>query len=317
MTPPSGVTRETDGPVERVRLTVDDASLDIAPALGCCAVSWKVADWEHLALPLPLADFAASSKTGGVPLLYPFANRLRRDQFRWRDRDVCVAGAGGLKRDANQLPIHGFLLRFGDWSSIDSDSDRDTARCTATLRWAPPLPVFASFPFEHVLTIAYELRARSLRVITRVTPMCDAMPVAFGWHPYFHVPLATRDATGVMLPDREHIALDGQLLPVRKDATLVVAERLDAGESLLRDRSFDDLFRVRSDASCGVLRAPHGLTMELTGGYRFLQIFAPARAGLICFEPMVAPGAALSDGADLQEATRDRPFEAAFTVTSL
>jgi len=142
-------------------------------------------------------------------------------------------------------------------------------------------------------------------------------PVAFGWHPYFHVSPATRDATGVMLPDREHIALDGQLLPVRNDAKLLIAACLDAGESLLRGRSFDDLFRVRGNACCQVLRIPHGLKMELTGGYRFLQIFAPEQAGFICFEPMVAPGAALSDSADLPEATRERPFEAGFTMTSL
>ena len=80
----------------------------IAPDCGFCCLSWSVGGMELLHLPVPEAEFRTRPKTGGVPLLYPYANRLRTDP--WPDRPE-------VKRDG-RLPCHGFLLRHARWTDL-------------------------------------------------------------------------------------------------------------------------------------------------------------------------------------------------------
>jgi aldose 1-epimerase len=313
---------------ELLRLMVGGARLDVAPQLGFAAVSWQVDELERLALPLPLREFARQPKTGGVPLLYPFANRLRGDRCLWRGKALEVATVPGLKRDANGLPIHGSLVRFGGWTEIVTDTAAASAgaegesRCSAEARleWDPAqptvAPLFAGFPFRHRLAVRYELTARTLRVVTRVTPTEAAMPIAFGWHPYFSFPTGQRRETLLSLPARDHIELDAMMLPSREHGHLVSDASFPAGACTLSGHVFDDLFRVAEDAEASVHPPLGGVRVRFERGYRFLQVYAPQDAGYACLEPMTAPGAALSDAIDLPEATPDRPFEASFLLSA-
>ncbi len=316
-------TRDSEGRVERVavgntelvRLRVGDARMDIAPGLGCCVVSWVVDGMERLALPLPLEAFAASQKTGGIPLLYPFANRLRADRFVWNGTTCELSSVPGLKRDGNGLPIHGFLVRFGQWSSIGTSAPQaNSAWMTAVLAWDESLEaMFTAFPFPHRLLLSFELAPRAIRIKTRVEPRSCAMPVAFGWHPYFALPTAQRAATLLQLPARSHVELDRYLLP-RREGTQLLLDGDSTDEALtLNGRTFDDLYVVREDAQCALRPPSGGATLGFERGYRFLQVYAPADAGFACLEPMVAAGAALSDNQAI-EAAPDRPFEAVFAV---
>ncbi len=298
---------------ELIRLVCGASRLDVAPALGFTAVSWQVEEIERLALPLPLREFAKHPKTGGVPLLYPFANRLRGDRCLWRGTSLNVGGVPGLKRDGNGLPIHGSLVRFGDWSVIRTEATA-IATAEAELGWDDRLPFFAGFPFPHRLLVRYELGPTTLRVVTRVQPTAGAMPVAFGWHPYLAFPTASRRETLLHLPAREHIELDSLLLPSREQGHLVVAARYQAGSCTLSGHVFDDLFRVGATSRAGVHPPIGGARIEFERGYSFLQVYAPEDAGFVCLEPMTAPGAALSDAVDLAEATPSSPFEASFIL---
>jgi aldose 1-epimerase len=296
-----------------IRLLYGGTRLDIAPALGFCAVSWQVDEIERLALPLPLREFAKQPKTGGVPLLYPFANRLRGDRCLWRGTALDVSGVPGLKRDANRLPIHGSLVRFGAWTSIRT-ATAPAALAEATLEWDDRLPFFAAYPFVHRLTIRYELAPNTLRVVTRVEPKGGAMPIAFGWHPYLAFPTAARRETLLQLPDREHIELDSLMLPARDRGHLVVTARHPKGTCTLSGHVFDDLFRVSPQARAAVHPPLGGVRVELESGYSYLQVYAPEDSGFVCLEPMTAPGAALSDALDLAEASLEAPFEAVFSL---
>ena len=298
---------------EIIRLTCHGARLDVAPALGFCAVSWQVDEMERLALPLPLREFARQPKTGGVPLLYPFANRLRGDRCLWRGVALDVAGVPGLKRDGNRLPIHGSLVRFGEWTSLSTRCG-DLAVAEAALEWDRHLPFFGGYPFRHRLKVRYELGGRTLRVVTRVEPLDGPMPISFGWHPYLAFPTAARRETLLQLPDREHIELDALMLPSRDRGHMVVTGRHAKGTCTLSGHVFDDLFRVGADARAAVHPPLGGARIEFEGGYTFLQVYAPEDSGFVCLEPMTAPGAALSDAVDLPEAAPDRPYEASFSL---
>jgi galactose mutarotase-like enzyme len=56
------------------------------------------------------------------------------------------------------------------------------------------------------------------------------------------------------------------------------------------------------------------LAVELESGYPAAQVFSPAGASFICFEPMTAPTNALRSGAGLRLVEPADAFTAAFSI---
>ena len=275
----------------------------IAPEAGFCCLSWSVDGKEHLRLPVPEAEFLTKPKTGGVPLLYPYANRLRSDP--WPDRS-------DVKRDGG-LPCHGFLLRFSDWDSVDSDG----GRATVVLEWAAHEQLMSLFPHAHRLTTTFELGEGSLRATTLVEANAgDDVPISFGWHPYLTLPGVTHDELELSLPPLEHVHLDDQGLPVRDDSGALVVDEPADFSGPLQGRSFDDLYRLGAGgASFELHGGGSGLRLEMDEHWNFAQLYSPEGADFIAIEPMTAPVAALSDGRDHPTITAGNQYEASFTVS--
>ena len=61
---------------ERIRVSDGSDSIEIVPGAGMSVVSLIFQGAEHLAMPLPLNEFMRSPHTGGIPLLYPWANLI-------------------------------------------------------------------------------------------------------------------------------------------------------------------------------------------------------------------------------------------------
>ena len=212
---------------EAVTLSTGRSRLVIEPRGGCVATSWLVDGAEALALPAPLEAFLSSARTGGIPLLYPWANRLRTDRFTAAGRAVDLSGVPNLKRDGNGLPMHGLLLRWKAWH-LGRHAD---AGLEARLDWREHEELMAAWPFPHTLRIAWQLRDEPAAACLDITTRIDAdggcdVPVAFGWHPYFAVPSLA--GSRLTLPARRPIELDARGLPV---AGAHAAAPLPAGEA--------------------------------------------------------------------------------------
>lgn len=273
----------------------------IAPDAGFCCLSWQVDGAEYLHLPAPEGEFRASPRTGGVPLLYPYANRLRSDPWQ---------GHPEVKRDENGLPIHGFLLRFGDWDDVTASDDRVTAR----LDWAKHPGLLELFPHPHRLEVTFRVADRGLEVTTRVTADGGSdVPISFGWHPYLALPDVHRGEIQLEAADLEHVELDERGIPVRKpDGTLQAGEPADLGGPL-EGRSLDDLFRLGEGArSFAMSGGGRRLRVHLDRAWHFLQLYSPHDADFACIEPMTAPVAALSDDRDHPVAAAGETFESVF-----
>lgn len=276
----------------------------IAPELGFCCLSWCVEGIEHVRIPVSEAEFRADAKTGGIPLLYPFANRLRADRF---DDHPWV------KRDGNDLPIHGCLLRFSDWTDLRVESDR----ASVSLAWGDHPELMKLFPHAHRLEVEYVLEDRSIRVTTRVTADggCD-VPASFGWHPYLCLPDVDDTVLSLETPQLEHVKLDEQCLPVRDDSGALVVHGPSDLDGPLMGRTFDDLYR-RSDAGTVFALAGGGRTVRLTMGapWHFTQVYHPPGADFVAIEPMMAPAAALSDRRDLPIVKSGEVLDATFELS--
>ena len=278
-------------------LRAPGTDLTIEPQAGCVATSWRLGTRELLALPAPREAFLKSARTGGIPLLYPYANRLRTDRFTAAGREVNLALQPDLKRDGNGLPIHGLLLRWNQWS-VERLGE---ASACASITWAQHASLMRAFPFAHTMRVTWELATTDLGASLRVTTEIDAdsgmdVPAAFGWHPYFAItnPASTR----VHMPARTPIALDATGLPsmpLQPSATV-------AAESVPACGGEDALFALDAASPVTARITQPDLDTSITFGnpYTFMQLYAPKVAagtkGFACIEPMLCATSALSDG---------------------
>ncbi|MCH2133022.1 MAG: aldose 1-epimerase [Phycisphaerales bacterium] len=260
--------------------------LRLAPAAGFAGVSWQVGGREHLHLSQPLDQFLREEHTGGLPLLYPWANRLRSDQWSFGGKRIDLDGHARVHRDGNGRPMHGLLVRWSDWETQATDGG-----CMAAIDWQDHEVLMAAFPFAHRLEIQWTLDSDGLEVRTSVTAGDERVPVSFGWHPYVVIPGASRGDITMHLPDVEEVPLDEDCLPVPG------ADRTPAGGARpLGERSWDHCFSGISDGDTVELRATAGgIQFEFLEGWRWMQIYSPDGADFACIEPMTAITAALDD----------------------
>ena len=82
------------------------------PGAGMVGASLRHRGAELLGLRGGLRAYVAERKTMGIPLLYPWANRIGRRRFALAGREVVIdPEATPLRLDAAGLPMHGLLER--------------------------------------------------------------------------------------------------------------------------------------------------------------------------------------------------------------
>jgi aldose 1-epimerase len=257
-----------------------------------------------------LPAYLRDGKVFGIPLLYPWANRLGGWSYQAAGRTVVLDRASPLLHgEEHCLPIHGALAATSDWVVTGTGEDERGAWLAAELDFAAHPDLLAVFPFPHRIVLDIRLRSRTLRITTSVTARAAPVPVSFGFHPYLAPPGAARERWQVELPARTELELGELGLPTGA-VKAHPAERFALGS-----RTFDDLFAVpEAPARFAVSAGGRRVTVELTSGYPYAQVFAPPDQPVICFEPMTAPVDALRshDGLRVVE-----PFGAARATFAL
>lgn len=166
-------------------------------------------------------DFAARpDKPGrnGIPILFPFPNRVRdgRYSFEGKDYELFIEPGKGHA-------IHGFAIAAA-WDVVDQGATPAGAYLVGRFQIGRHAPDrLASWPSDAILTVRYDLAGRRLSMtVTVENPTADRdLPYGFGIHPYFRLPFAAGrpEAGSLHLPAAEMWALDaslptGERLPV-------------------------------------------------------------------------------------------------------
>jgi len=285
--------------LESVRLSDDEAQLEatFVPGAGmiCCSLRHRGA--ELLAQEGGLAEYEHDGHTMGIPLLYPWANRLAAFDYRVRGRTVRVPHDPDLIQvDSRGLPIHGVIGGRVTWELTQAPAD-DGGSLSARLRWDDSVPeLFDVFPFPHDVVYEARLADGCLHVEVSIHASGDeAVPLVFGFHPYVSLPGVPRERWRVELPAMRWLTLDDHQIPIGPDH-VIAARRFTLGE-----REFDDAFdQVPEPARFAVEGGGRRVEVTFLEGYPCAQVFAPPNAHCICFEPMVAPPNALRSGAGLR-----------------
>jgi aldose 1-epimerase len=282
------------------------------PDAGMICSSLRHRGQELLAQNAGVAAYAGRGETMGIPLLYPWANRLAGFDYSLAGRTVQVPhDPTRVALDDNGLPIHGVIggrLSF-EWTR---EPGRDAASLVARLSWSESEPeLFDVFPFRH--DVLYEARLVAGRLdIDLTVAACGAevVPLAFGFHPYLSLPGVPRERWLVELPAMRRLELDRKQIPLGPEKAQSI-QRFELGA-----REFDDGFdEVPEPARFAVSDLDRRIELEFREGYPCAQVFAPRDKPFICFEPMTAEANALRSGVGLQLLAPGERYQAGFSVS--
>lgn len=284
------------------------AVAEIAPELGNNCYAFRVADarvesdgghWLHLIdAPADLTTLQEQPDIYGVPVLFPFPNRIRGGTWRFEGQTYHFD-----KPAASPTSIHGLLLNR-PYRVASRTADENGAALSCTLDSRQFQDIGRQFPFPFSITMTYALRNAVLSMDVEVQNTGSRnMPMGFGIHPYFRVALsANADAAlaVVKVPAAAYWELDADSVPTGKK--LHASGDLDlrpgkpfAGLSL--DHVFTDV-QMESDgfSRCVIENRDtgHGMVVESDARFRELVVYTPPGRDTICFEPYTCPTDAIN-----------------------
>jgi galactose mutarotase-like enzyme len=245
------------------------SSVSVVPTRGAIATSFRVEDRELLYLDESTLSDRAKNVRGGVPVLFPSPGRLEGDRF-----------VRGAKRGA--MRQHGFAREL-PWE-VQGTGTTDAA--TVTLSLASNERTRAEYPWDFLFSLAFTLRGACLRLDATVANTgTDAMPFAFGIHPYFFVE-DKRHARIATAATRAFDNVKKEIVPFRGfDLT---AREVDLH---LLDHGSTESSLTWKDGSRVVLRGSSELTRWV--------VWTVEEKPYVCLEPWTAPANALNTGESL------------------
>ena len=281
----------------------DGIEVSFVPSAGMVGSSLLHAGEELLGQRGGLATYVADRSTMGIPLLYPWANRLASHRFSVAGRTVDLWAHPGLYNlGPTGHPIHGLLAAAGGWSVECHEETPQGPRLAASFDFAAHEDLMTVFPFPHRLQIEAGIADQTLTIATTVRASGEVpVPISFGYHPYFRLPGVERRMWAVEIPVSERVVLDVDELPTGKRE----AAEVPAGP--LGSRTLDEPFVLEGGG--------RRIEVSFGPGYPFAQVYAPADDAVIAFEPMTAPTNALVTGRDLNVLQPGESYEASFSIS--
>ena len=287
-------------------LAAGDLRAVFLPGFGMLGASLRHRGEELLGRVDDIEACALAGRTCGIPLLYPWANRLGGLRYQAAGREVSLNPSSSLLHfNGDRLPMHGVPWSHLPWQVIGED----TSTLKAQFEWASD-DLLAVFPFPHRLEMAVALHPNTLTIETTLLAGVDRpVPVSFGFHPYLHLPGLPRAEWWVHVPAMRHLLLDTRQLPTGEETPF-------AGlDTRLGDRDFDDGFVILEERpSFSVTGGGRRITLEFLEGYRYVQVYAPSGKDFLALEPMTAPTNALATDRGLRLVEPGGMFHATFRV---
>jgi aldose 1-epimerase len=288
------------GPVVLLEDSSGAAQAAVAAGHGFNCYRWQLRHPAAGLLNLLYADpqqFATGHPTRtGIPILFPFPNRIRGGRFTWDGREYRLPPDDPAGKNA----IHGFACRR-PWRLAEQGADDRGAWVTAEFQGSVDAADARDlWPADYHIRVTYRLAGRSLRVEALVeNPDTRPLPFGLGYHPYVRVPFAPAGGGAeyqVSVPAASCWELEDNLPTGRRRP---VSER--PGCDLTAPRRFEDLQLddVLTDLASapapaagvlsprGSVTAPGGLAVALRASPVFSEVvvFTPPHRQAVAIEP--------------------------------
>jgi aldose 1-epimerase len=275
------------------------ARAEIWPALGFNCYLWKT---NSPAGALDVLYYDPNLFTGGrptrsgIPILFPFPNRIRDGRYSWQGKDYQLPKNDPIAKNA----IHGFACRK-PWRVVDQGADAASAWVTGEFQGSVDAPEsLPLWPADYRLRITIRLGVDRLDVESRVSAPGAALPFGLGFHHYIRVPFVTGGNAAdyrVQCPARQYWEL-ADSLPTGKILPVDAARDLSVGRPFA-DLNLDD---VLTDLPAGTTvggtvfdaRNQIGVRMRMDPAYREVVAFTPPHREAVCLEPYTCPTDAIN-----------------------
>lgn len=231
----------------------------------------------------------------GIPILFPFPNRIRAGKFSWEGKEYVLPGT-----DKWGNAIHGLCLDR-PWRVVRQADDFVTGQFQLSVD-APDRR--ALWPSDFVIEVDYELVRSRLRSRFRISnPGHQTLPWGLGTHPYFKLPIDPQSRLEdcvVEVPASKMWELV-DCLPTGKKVSPTENYDLREGAyytTLKLDDVYTDLQCDGPQFDCVVIDERAGLQITLTSPPIFREIvaFTPPNRPAVCLEPYTCP----TDAVNLQ-----------------
>ena len=249
-------------------------SFEAATSSGPLEVLWSAPEF---------AQGHGRPSASGIPLMFPFAGRIRGTSFRFEGKTYTLEAGDGLGN-----AIHGFVIGR-PWRVTQRAENRVTGQFQASVdeasllkHWPSDFRISAEYRFEdNKLVSEFQIE----------NPDARPLPFGFGTHGYFRVPLGGPSAEHcrVMVPVDANWELEA-LLPTGKKSPSPLAAELSRGMPISAMK-LDDVFgglqfdNHRATTAVSDPRGKHTLTMTFDDQFAACVVFNPPHREAVCIEP--------------------------------
>lgn len=260
----------------------------VAPTLGFNCYSFQVPRdgalrevlWTH-------PEFLSGGRRpsgSGIPLLFPFAGRIRGTSFRWEGRDYALEPGDGMGN-----AIHGFVLSRA-WRVIEQSPSRVQGAFQAS---CDDPSLLERWPADFSLSVSYEVEGAVLRSVLRVENHDRRLlPFALATHAYFRLPVGgvgEREDTIVTVPASSQWEL-AELRPTGRILGLEPLDELPEGMRLA-GHTLDNVLtgleprggRVTTSVRSG--DGSRAVVQTFDEAFRHAVVYTPPHREAICMEP--------------------------------
>lgn len=273
---------------------IDPASGSLAkilPRVGFNCFSYApLIDGEPVELLWSAPNFAAAGErpmASGIPILFPYAGRIRGTSFRYDGRELPLVIDQRLG-----FAIHGFVYNR-PWRVIAQSPSSVTGEFHAAHDDPALLDLW---PGDFRIRVCYEVGHFGLSCSLAVdNPGDRPTPFWLGTHGYFRLPLGAfgkREECRMIVPTASLWELEGMLPTGRKlpaEGPKGLSGGLTFGESQLDD-VFTDLHATSGRVVCRLLDPVNDRRMSLVfdEAFKHCVVFNPPHREAICLEPYTA-----------------------------
>lgn len=264
------------------------ATAKVLVGFGFNCYSYRpVVDGEPWELLWSATNFASGTERpshSGIPILFPYAGRLKGQTLQFEGRSYPLEG-----NDGRGNAIHGYVLNR-PWRIVE----RSEGRLVGELHAAADAPqVLEKWPSDFRLRVDYALEGGALTCEIIVdNPGSGRLPFGLGLHPYFRLPLGpggTADDCRVTVPVSQYWELV-EMLPSGRRLAAEGSRGLAVGMSFAQTQLDDVFTEVAFDnhwarATIADQRSGRVVSYEFDDGFTQCVVYNPPHREAICIEP--------------------------------
>ena len=264
---------------------------EVWPALGFNCFRWLAPGSLDLLYADPALFTGGRPTRSGIPVLFPFPNRIRAGRFTWAGKEYQLPTDDPAKKNA----IHGFACRH-PWRVANQGSDEHSAWVSGVFRCSVDAPASRPlWPADHEIRLTVRLGAGLLRLEAEaLNPDEVPLPFGLGYHPYFRLPFSAgveQASCAVSVPARDCWVLE-ENVPTGERRPVDPARDLNAPRRV-SELQLDDVLTGLPDEppgpdaliERGVVEGGAPLRLFCSPAFRELVVFTAPHRQAFCIEP--------------------------------